>query len=68
MSQFPNSRHPSSRKAFEITQTEDTVTIITRDPGTNEIAKVVTFSGSDTPDRDWASHRLTSEANNFRRW
>gem|GEM_PF-2465132 len=69
MSQLPNSRQPGIRKAFEIMQSENKVTIITRDPETNEVAKVVTFRGqSDPPDNHWATHRLTEPNSTRPRW
>lgn len=68
MNYFSNSRKIPPSTTFEIHQTEDAVTIITRDRGTNRICQIVSFSGQVQAKAGPCREYLTQTAPSPRRW
>lgn len=68
MNYFSNSRKIPSSTTFEIHQTEDVVTIITRVRATNRICQIVSFSGQVQAKVGPCREYLTQSASSARRW
>ncbi|MGY8687171.1 MAG: hypothetical protein ACKVHP_05465 [Verrucomicrobiales bacterium] len=68
MNYLPNFRLPRERKDFEIHLTEDSVRIVSKFPGSDEIVQVVSFRGQGEASQSYRHDRRGPLPSSTPRW